>query len=290
MVNKGIILAGGMGTRLYPATKVVSKLLIPIFDKPVIYYPVSVLMKAGIKDILIISSHDQISQFENLLGDGSTVGIRISYEVQEQPEGIAQAFTIGSDFIGDERVALILGDNFFHGGDLSKKLTKGISIQTGAVIFVARVENPSDFGVLETDRNGTPVSLEEKPRFPKSSNAVTGLYVYDSSVIDVVADLSKSERGEYEITDVNVHYMDRGCLSVIQLDDETNWLDIGSQNALLAASNYVSEFQNVHSCLIGSIEATSHEIGLISKSQLFDLIERMPNCYYKYALEKLVLT
>lgn len=288
MVNKGIILAGGKGTRLYPATEAVSKLLIPLFDKPVIYYPMTVLMMAGITDILIISSPDQISQFEDLLGDGSNIGITLSYEVQKKPEGIAQAFTIGADFIGKDRVALILGDNFFHGNQLSKMLLKATSMTNGAIIFSVSVDNPSEFGVVETDGNGRALSLEEKPKSPKSSNAVPGLYFYDNSVIDISTNLVKSDRGEYEITDVNLYYLNNRDLYVIESNEEMRWFDVGTHDALLEASNYVARCQKEYASLIGSIEATSYGIGLINTAQLYNLVESMPEGKYKLELAKLI--
>lgn len=286
IAKKGIILAGGRGTRLYPTTKVVSKLLLPIYDKPTIYYPLSVLMMAGITDILIISAPDQIFQFEELLGNGSDIGIRLSYEVQVRPEGIAQAFTIGEDFIGCDGVVLILGDNFFSGDGLPGVLRKASLIQSGATIFAVPVSNPREFGVVEIDKNGEVLTLEEKPRAPKSSHAVPGLYFYDNSVVDVARNLAKSKRGEYEITDVNLHYLNNKNLSVIKFDSSDIWFDTGTPSALLSASNYVADTQRKYGFYIGCIEQIALENHYIGGDQLSELIAKMPDIPYKSYLHE----
>tara|TARA_A100001037_G_C15144163_1_gene635420 strand:- start:3073 stop:3966 length:894 start_codon:yes stop_codon:yes gene_type:complete len=285
-VNKGIILAGGKGTRLYPTTKIVSKLLLPIYDKPAIYYPLSVLMMAGISEILVISTPNQVKQFEELLGDGSDLGISINYEIQNKPEGIAQAFTIGADFVGDERVCLILGDNFFYGQNLQDFLTQAASTEIGATIFAVPVNNPSEFGVVEIDDHGVVLTLQEKPPSPRSSNAVPGLYFYDNSVVEVARNLEKSDRGEYEITDVNLHYLKNNQLSAIKFDPTTIWFDTGTPEALLSASNFVAETQESSKSYIGCIEQIALDNDYIDIEQFQKLIMDMPDIPYKYYLSR----
>lgn len=267
---KGIILAGGSGTRLYPITKGISKQLMPIYDKPMIYYPLSTLMQAGIKEILIITTpHDQQS-FKNLLGDGSDWGINLSYEVQPTPDGLAQAFIIGEKFIGNDKVALVLGDNIFHGAELDDSL-KQCTDPDGGVVFAYQVSDPERYGVVEFDKNKKAISIEEKPKEPKSNYAVVGLYFYDNDVIEIAKNIQPSERGELEITSVNEEYLKRNKLKVTALNDGDVWLDTGTIDSLTDATDYVRVLQKRTGQIIGSPEKIAHEQGLISKEKLFQL-------------------
>src|SRR5665647_97296 len=255
---KGIILAGGSGTRLYPITKSVSKQILPVYDKPMIYYPLSVLMLAGIKEILIISTPRDVVTFEELLGNGSDIGIRLEYAVQEYPRGLADAFIIGEDFIGDDRVALVLGDNIFYGYGFSERLKNAVNREDGATIFGYHVSNPSEYGVVEFDEDNNVVSIEEKPIVPKSNYAVPGLYFYDNNVIDIAKNVKPSARGEIEITTVNNEYLSRGKLKVELFGRGMAWLDTGSCKGLLEASNFVEAIQNRQGLYVSCIEAVSY--------------------------------
>jgi glucose-1-phosphate thymidylyltransferase len=264
---KGIILAGGSGTRLHPITKGISKQLMPIYDKPMVYYPLSTLMQAGIKDILIITTpHDQDS-FKNLLGDGSDWGINLIYETQPSPDGLAQAFIIGEDFIGDDKVALVLGDNIFHGAELDDSL-KACTDPDGGIVFAYQVSDPERYGVVEFDNNQKAVSIEEKPANPKSNFAVVGLYFYDNDVIEIAKRIQPSERGELEITSINEEYLKRGKLQVTTLDDGDVWLDTGTIDSLTDATDYVRVLQKRTGQIIGSPEKIAYEQGYITRERL----------------------
>ena len=265
---KGIILAGGSGTRLYPITKGVSKQLLPVYDKPMIYYPLSVLMLAGIKDILIISTPKSLPLYKDLLGDGSQIGISFTYAVQEEPKGIAEAFIIGEDFIGNDEVALILGDNIIYGQGLSGILRNAAKIKKGAVVFGYEVNDPTSFGVIEFDGKGNVISLEEKPAKPKSNYAVPGLYFYDNKVIDIAKSIKPSERGELEISDVNKEYLEMGQLNVIPFGRGMAWLDTGTHNGLLNAANFVEAIQKRQGLYIACIEEIAYRMGYINEHKL----------------------
>lgn len=277
---KGIILAGGRSTRLYPLTKVFSKHFLPIFDKPMIYYPLSVLILAEIKDILIISNPNEKSMFEDLLGNGSKLGLSISYEVQNAPKGIAEAFIIGEKFIGFDSVCLILGDNVFYGQDFTKLLQQAKSILDKAVIFAYHVSDPSDFGVVELDENYNVVSLEEKPTEPRSNNAVPGLYFYPSSVVQVAKSIQPSKRGELEISEVNNWYLKQKRLVALPMGRGIAWLDTGNPEALINASNFVEVIQKRQGFYIGCIEEIAWRRGFISLSQLYLLGEELKHTDY----------
>ena len=267
---KGIILAGGSGTRLWPITKGISKQLMPIYDKPMVYYPLTTLMEAGIKEILIITTpHDQAA-FQNLLGDGSQWGISLEYAVQPSPDGLAQAFIIGEEFIGDDKVALVLGDNIFHGHRLSESLKKCIDPDGGRV-FAYQVSDPERYGVVEFDDNNKAISIEEKPAQPKSNYAVIGLYFYDNDVVEIAKNVQPSERGEIEITSINDEYLKRGKLKVTTLNDGDVWLDTGTIDSMVDASDYVQVLQKRTGQIIGSPEKIAHEEGYISDEQLAEL-------------------
>jgi len=267
---KGIILAGGSGTRLWPITKGISKQLMPIYDKPMIYYPLTTLMAAGIKDILIITTpHDQAA-FKNLLGDGSDWGINLEYAVQPSPDGLAQAFIIGEEFIGDDKVALVLGDNIFHGRRLSESLKK-CTDPDGGIVFAYQVADPERYGVVEFDENHKAISIEEKPAQPKSNYAVIGLYFYDNDVVEIAKNVQPSERGELEITAVNEEYLRRGKLKVTTLDDGDVWLDTGTIDSMTDAADYVKVLQKRTGQIIGSPEVIAHEEGFISSDKLNEL-------------------
>lgn len=277
---KGIILAGGSGTRLYPITKAVSKQVLPIYDKPMIYYPLSTLMLAGIKEILIISTERDIHTFKELLGDGNLLGLSISYEIQYKPNGLAEAFIIGEKFIGKDKVALVLGDNIFYGRGFSDVLKQGADVGDGAVIFGYNVPNPTDFGVVEFDRDGNVISIEEKPKEPKSHYAVPGLYFYNNDVVEIAKNVKPSLRGELEITSVNNEYLKRAKLQVRLFGRGMAWLDTGTHEGLLEASNFVSIVQKRQGLYVSCIEEIAFRKGYISKQKLIELAEPMLKMEY----------
>jgi glucose-1-phosphate thymidylyltransferase len=284
---RGIILAGGSGTRLYPITRGISKQIMPVYDKPMIYYPLSTLMMAGIREILVITTPEDRAQFQNLLGDGSELGIEISYAVQPRPEGLAQAFVIGADFIGSESVALVLGDNIFYGTGLGRSLETNRGVRGGRV-FAYRVANPSDYGVVEFAPDGTVVSIEEKPAKPRSRYAVPGLYFYDNDVVDIAAKLKPSDRGELEITGVNAEYLRRGDLSVTVLDRGTAWLDTGTFASLMQAAAFVQVVEERQGIKVGCIEEVAYREGYIDEAQLRALAEPLRKSGYgEYLLDLL---
>jgi len=283
---KGIILAGGSGTRLFPVTRVVSKQLLPVYDKPMIYYPLSVLMLSGIRDILIISTPQDLPLFEKLLKDGSHLGLNLSYAAQAKPEGIAQAFIIGKEFIGEENVCLILGDNIFQGYNLPTILQRIPQTQKGGLIFGYRVRDPERYGVVEFDNTGKVIGFEEKPRNPKSHYAVPGLYVYDNQVIKIAESLQASDRGELEITDVNIAYLNKGELKVELLGRGFAWLDTGTHEALQQASSFIQVIQERQGVKISCVEEIAYRLGYISKEELIHLAQKMQkNDYGRYLLE-----
>jgi len=280
---KGIILAGGAGTRLNPLTKAMSKQLIPVYDKPMIYYPLSTLMLAGIKDILIISTPQDLPKFRELFGNGREVGLNISYKEQPKPEGIAQAFIIGEKFIDKDSVSLILGDNIFYGHNLSMTLQKMAGLKEGVCIFGYWVANPQRYGVVEFNENNEVISIEEKPKYPKSNYAVPGLYFYDNEVVDIAKNLKPSARGELEITDVNLDYLKKGSLKVEILGRGYAWLDTGTPDSLLDASNYIATMERRQGLKIGCIEEIAFRMGYIDNNHFEGIIERLPvNDYRKY--------
>jgi len=277
---RGIILAGGSGTRLYPITKSISKQLLPVYDKPMIYYPLSTLMLAGISEILIITTSRDLPSFQSLLGDGSNLGLTLSYKVQDKPNGIAEAFIIGADFVGNDRVALVLGDNIFYARGFSELLLRAASFEKGAVIFGYYVPNPSDFGVVEFDDHGNVLSIEEKPKKPKSNYAVPGLYFYDNQVLEIAKNIRPSERGELEITAVNNEYLRRGQLKVELLGRGMAWLDTGTHDGLLEASQFVAIVQKRQGLYISCIEEIAFRQGYITSEQLLELAEPMLKTEY----------
>lgn len=287
---KGIILAGGKGTRLYPLTIAVSKQLLPIYDKPLIYYPLSILMLAGIRDILIISSPEAIEQYKSLLKDGSSLGVRFSYAVQDKPRGLADAFIIGEDFIGNDDVCLILGDNVFYGQNLALTLKQAISENNGATVFGYPVKNPREFGVVEFDKDFNVISIEEKPEKPKSSYAVPGLYFYDNSVVEIAKNVKPSARGEIEITSINNEYLSRKQLKVILLGRGTVWLDTGSPSGMMQAATYVEVVQNRQGLYISCLEEIAWRNGYITTEQLRQLGENLAQTEYGQYLLRLANT
>ena len=283
---KGIILAGGSGTRLYPVTKAMSKQMVPIYDKPMIYYPMSVLMLAGIRDILIISTPRDIVNFKELFKDGSELGLNIEYAIQEQPNGLAEAFIIGEEFIGNDSVAMILGDNIFYGQSFSTNLKQAAKLEKGAYVFGYYVQNPKAFGVVEFDGNGKVVSLEEKPEKPKSKYAVPGLYFYDNTVVEKAKTLKPSPRGELEITDLNKVYMEEGTLGVQLLGRGMAWLDTGTHASMLQASNFVEAVQNTQGTYIACLEEIAYRQGWISAEQVIELAQPLLKTGYgKYLVD-----
>lgn len=282
---KGIILAGGSGTRLYPITKGISKQLMPIYDKPMIYYPLSILMQAGIKDILIITTPEDNHSFKRLLGDGRDIGIDINYAVQPSPEGLAQAFIIGEEFIGDDKVALILGDNIFHGHGFDKTLANCTNPE-GGIVFAYQVSDPERYGVVEFDNNKKAISIEEKPKAPKSNYAVVGLYFYDNEVVDIAKSIKPSSRGELEITSVNEEYLKRGRLKVEIMERGSAWLDTGTFDSMNDASEYVRVIEKRTGHKIGCIEEIAYEQGFIDKDKLIQLVEPLQKSGYANFVKK----
>ncbi|MGA8180265.1 MAG: glucose-1-phosphate thymidylyltransferase RfbA [Desulfobacterales bacterium] len=285
---KGIILAGGSGTRLYPVTRVVSKQLLPIYDKPMIYYPLSVLMLAGIRDILIISTPEDLPLFKKLLGDGSWLGLSFSYAQQSRPEGLAQAFIIGKSFIGKDPVCLILGDNIFYGHSLTNILKRAVRLEKGGLIFGYLVKDPKRYGVVEFDSDGNVIGIEEKPNKPRSNYAVPGLYVYDNSVVDIAEHLKPSARGELEITDINLEYLKKGQLRVELLGRGFAWLDTGTQEALQQAASYIQAIQDRQGLKVSCIEEIAYTLGYIDKKELANLAAGLAQNEYGQYLLRLI--
>ncbi|OIK98274.1 glucose-1-phosphate thymidylyltransferase [Oenococcus oeni] len=282
---KGIILAGGSGTRLYPITKATSKQLVPIYDKPMIYYPMSVLMLAGIKDILLISAPEFVDQFKALFGDGSQIGLNISYKVQEKPNGLAEAFILGADFIGNDNVALVLGDNIYYGAGLTKLLRTAAAKKNGATVFGYRVKDPERFGVVDFDADGRALSIVEKPKKPKSHYAVTGLYFYDNDVVEISKGIKPSSRGEIEISDINAEYLRRGSLEVEVMGRGFAWLDTGTHDSLLDAANFIATIEKQQNLKVAALEEIAFRMGYINSKQLRGLGQSLKkNDYGRYLL------
>ena len=282
---KGIILAGGSGTRLYPITKGISKQLIPIYDKPMIYYPLSTLMLAGITDILVISTPEYTPLFEQLLGDGSDIGVSLTYKVQEKPNGLAEAFILGADFIGDDSVCLILGDNIYYGSGLSKLVQEAAQKTDGATVFGYHVNDPERFGVVDFDSNMKALTIEEKPENPKSNYAVTGLYFYDNTVVEKAKNLKPSDRGELEITDINKLYLDEGKLDVKLMGRGYAWLDTGTHDSMMEAASFIATIQKRQNLKVACLEEITYRMGYISKEKLVELAQPMKkNDYGQYLL------
>lgn len=284
---KGIVLAGGSGTRLYPITKSISKQIIPVYDKPMIYYPLSVLMLAGIREILVISTPQDIHLYENLLGNGDELGIKIEYAVQPSPDGLAQAFIIGEQFIGDDNVCMVLGDNIFYGFDFTRTLREAAELKDGAIVFGYYVNDPERYGVAEFDKNGKVLSLEEKPAQPKSNYAVTGLYFYSNDVVKKSKNLKPSKRGELEITDLNKLYLDEGRLSLKMMGRGMAWLDTGTHDSLLEASNFIATIENRQGLKVACIEEIAYRNGGINREQLLKLAEPLKKNHYGEYLIKI---
>jgi glucose-1-phosphate thymidylyltransferase len=282
---KGIILAGGSGTRLYPITRGISKQLIPVYDKPMVYYPLSTLMLSGIRDVLVISTPDYMPLFQHLLGDGSDIGMNFSYKVQEHPNGLAEAFILGKEFIGNDSVCLILGDNIFYGSGLSRLLQSAAKKDDGATVFGYHVNDPERFGVVEFDKNQHALSIEEKPKVPKSNYAITGLYFYDNNVVDIAKNIKPSARGELEITDVNNEYLKAGKLDVQLMGRGFAWLDTGTHDAMLEAANFISTIEKRESLKVACLEEIAFRMGYIDKEQLIELAQPLKkNDYGQYML------